>query len=84
VPYIRAFLAAAKGDPEVPVHYPRVRPPGMDDPSVPVPADPRGQAYEWFVQNDRLQRDGDAVSLPPADGAALPVHSARGGGSRGG
>ncbi len=77
VPHIRAFLAAATGDPSTPVHYPRVRPNGLRV-DVPVPPDPRGRSFEWFVQNERQQGgriQGDrGVSLPDLGAGPLPIH----------
>ncbi len=67
VPFIAAFLTAARGFPDdLPVHYPR-----------PSPApDPEGRNYEWFVANDRTGRDappGNQVALGPlADDTGLP------------
>ncbi|WP_239396173.1 TIGR03986 family CRISPR-associated RAMP protein [Frankia sp. CiP3] len=72
VPHIRAFLAASTGDPSVPVHYPRVRPNGLRV-DVPVPPDPRGRSFEWFVQNERLQEPDRGVSLPDLAAGALPL-----------
>ncbi|WP_250282167.1 TIGR03986 family type III CRISPR-associated RAMP protein, partial [Frankia sp. CiP1_Cm_nod2] len=74
VPHIRAFLAAATGNPLTPVHYPRVRPNGLRT-DVPVPPDPRGRSFEWFVQNERQGRDvqgARGVSLPDLGAASSP------------
>ncbi len=77
VPHIKAFLAAATGDASVPVHYPRVRPNGLRV-DVPVPPDPRGRSFEWFVQNEQQQggrvRDNRGVSLPDLGVGHLPIH----------
>ncbi|WP_322752134.1 TIGR03986 family CRISPR-associated RAMP protein [Frankia sp. Cas3] len=77
VPHIKAFLAAATGDASVPVHYPRVRPNGLRV-DVPVPPDPRGRSFEWFVQNEQQQggrvRDNRGVSLPDLGAGHLPIH----------
>ncbi|MBL7487456.1 TIGR03986 family CRISPR-associated RAMP protein [Frankia sp. AgB1.9] len=76
-PQLAAFRAAAQGDPTVPVHYPRVRPAELDVRAA-IPPDPRGQSFQWFVQNEQ-ERAGTfvrAVSLPPADGDPLPIHPA--------
>ncbi len=66
-----AFLAAAEGVQDLPVHYPRVRPLDMADGSA-VPPDPRGLAYEWFTANERTNRGkiraGHGRSLPAATG----------------
>jgi CRISPR-associated protein (TIGR03986 family) len=77
VPFIRGFLAVARGDPSVPVHYPRVRA-GIDR-RVPVPPDPRGQAFEWFVDNERVhQREiVHGVSLPEPWGEPLEIYPGR-------
>jgi CRISPR-associated protein (TIGR03986 family) len=77
-PHLAAFLAAARGDEHVPVHYPRIRPAGMDR-AVPVPPDPRGQAYAWFVENEREQNRTlvHGESLPAAGGDPLTVYPAR-------
>ncbi|WP_322779174.1 TIGR03986 family CRISPR-associated RAMP protein [Frankia sp. Cas4] len=76
-PHLAAFLTAALGDASTPVHYPRVRPAAMDR-SVPVPPDPRGQAYAWFVQNEQERSNSfvRAESLPPTDGDPLVVYPA--------
>ncbi len=80
VPHIRAFLVAAAGDPSTPVHYPRVRPGGLRV-DVPVPPDPRGRSFEWFVQNEQQQggrvRSDRGVSLPDPGAGPLPVHPAK-------
>jgi CRISPR-associated protein (TIGR03986 family) len=73
VPFIAAWLRMATGHPDtLPVHYPRARQEGQADP---VPPHPEGQAYEWFVANDRTGRDGGPqVSLPDlAADAGLPM-----------
>ncbi len=47
VPFIKAFLRMAKGfDDGLPVHYPR----SQRQPN------PEGLAYEWFVENERVQQ----------------------------
>lgn len=71
-PILAAFVAAAEGDPDVPVHYPRVRPQGMDE-SVPVPPDPQGRGYQWFTKNEKAGEDTEQ-SLPRAGEGTLPVH----------
>lgn len=72
---VAAFQAAAIGDPTVAVHYPRTRPEGMDK-SVPVPPDPRGRSFTWFVENERVT--GGQVAhgdpLPRAGERPLTVH----------
>lgn len=75
VAQVRGFLAACSGDPSTPVHYPRVRPWEMDR-RVLVPPDPRGKAFEWFVENERVDKGNVArgVSLPDPWDEAMPVH----------
>lgn len=68
------FLAAARGNPDLPVHYPRMRPAGLA--SATTPPDPRGNGYEWFTQNQRSGRK--PFTLPTLDARArqLEVYSA--------
>jgi CRISPR-associated protein (TIGR03986 family) len=55
LPFIAAFLAAARGPRTgLPIHYPRKR-------FVP---DPEGKNFEWFVRNDG--RQGAKLTLPDA------------------
>ena len=63
VPFIAAWLRMAQGFADnLPIHYPRARQQGQGDP---VPPNPEGLAYEWFVANDRTgQNGGPQVSLP--------------------
>lgn len=73
VPFIAAWLRMATGHPDsLPIHYPRARQAGQVGP---VPPNPEGQAYEWFVANDRTgQNGGPQVSLPNlADDSGLPM-----------
>lgn len=73
VSFIAAFLRTASGHPDgLPTHYPRARQRGQ---TGPVPPHPEGNAYEWFVANDRTGRDGGPqVSLPDlASDAGLPM-----------
>jgi hypothetical protein len=70
---LEAFRRVAAGDPEVAVHYPRVRPYGMP-PDAPVPPDPRGRSFDWFVQNERERDRG--LSMPRPTGDALPIYNA--------
>jgi CRISPR-associated protein (TIGR03986 family) len=62
VPFIGAWLKMATGHADgLPTHYPRTRQQGQGDP---VPPNPEGLAYEWFVANDRTgQNGGPQVSL---------------------
>ncbi|GAA2162027.1 TIGR03986 family type III CRISPR-associated RAMP protein [Actinomadura napierensis] len=72
-----AFLAAAQGKQDLPVHYPRARPLGMADGSS-MPPDPRGQSYEWFTANERVSRGeilgGHGRSLPAATSTDKELH----------
>lgn len=63
VPFIAAWLKMATGHADtLPTHYPRARQQGQGDP---VPPNPEGLAYEWFVANDRTGHNGGPqVSLP--------------------
>jgi hypothetical protein len=73
VAFIAAWLRMATGHPDsLPVHYPRARRQGQTDP---VPPNPQGLAYEWFVANDRTgQHGGPQVSLPDlAADTGLPM-----------
>ncbi|WP_440106040.1 TIGR03986 family type III CRISPR-associated RAMP protein [Streptosporangium sp. H16] len=62
-----AMLAVSRGDPELPVHYPRTRPEWLGE-GVPGPPDPRGRNYEWFTENEK-QENGRIV---PGRGRSLP------------
>lgn len=74
---LEAFLAVARGDASMPVHYPRVRPHDMN-PDVPVPPDPRGRSFEWFQQNEKDKHGkvigGRGRSLPGPEGDPLLVY----------
>lgn len=66
VPFIAAFLRLARGfDDALPTHYPRAS----------VQPHPEGQAYEWFVANDRTgAQHGPRVCLPDlATDPGLPM-----------
>ncbi|WP_262402813.1 TIGR03986 family CRISPR-associated RAMP protein [Actinomadura sp. CNU-125] len=63
-----AFLQAAAGLADLPVHYPRTRPKKLR-PGGPTPPDPRGLSYEWFSQNERM-RGGEVVR---GRGRSLPA-----------
>jgi hypothetical protein len=67
------------------VHYPRVRPYNKKDTTksmpegMPVPPNPEGAAYKWFVENERERQDQvtHGLALPPAGTGgdpSLPVH----------
>jgi CRISPR-associated protein (TIGR03986 family) len=79
MPHIAAFLAASRGDPAVPVHYPRARPYEMD-PDVPVPPDPRGRSFAWFQLNEKEEHrkvvPGRGRSLPAPGGDPLMTYRA--------
>jgi CRISPR-associated protein (TIGR03986 family) len=73
VPFIAAWLKMATGHTDkLPTHYPRARQQGQSDP---VPPNPEGLAYEWFVANDRTGHNGGPhVSLPDlANDPGLPM-----------
>jgi CRISPR-associated protein (TIGR03986 family) len=65
-----AFLAAAQGVSNLPVHYPRARPANMRGGAA-MPPDPRGRSYEWFTANEKTEKkrvaDGRGQSLPAAE-----------------
>ena len=62
IPFIAAFLAAARGNAGNPVHYPRLRP-------VPGAA---GENFKWFQSNNNQGRQN---ALPSAtDGRGLPYY----------
>lgn len=74
-PPVQALLAAG-GQPHLPVHYPRLG----EQP------DPEGNNYEWFVENERLQKGTPAwgLALPGADERlGLPRFPRRPGGGAG-
>jgi hypothetical protein len=72
VSFIAAFRNMAKGFDRLATHYPRARQEGQTDS---VPPHPEGQAYEWFVANDRTgAQRGPRVSLPDlATDKGLPM-----------
>jgi CRISPR-associated protein (TIGR03986 family) len=73
VPFIAAWLKMATGHADtLPTHYPRARQQGQGDP---VPPNPEGLAYKWFVANDRTgQNGGPQVSLPDLEAdTGLPM-----------
>lgn len=63
-----AVLAVARGNPDLPVHYPRVRPSWWRE-NRPAPPDPRGRNYEWFTANERMAD----TAIAPGRGRALPT-----------
>lgn len=74
----KALMAVMRGNPGLPVHYPRVRPLWLPR-EFPAPPDPRGRNYEWFTENERLEgkkiASGRGRSLPsPTTGTPLIVY----------
>jgi CRISPR-associated protein (TIGR03986 family) len=70
VRFIQAFCCGCQGfNDNKPVHYPRKRQqPGQN----PVPPNPEGKAFEWFVENERTS--SPKVSLPALwDETGLPL-----------
>ncbi|WP_301173701.1 TIGR03986 family type III CRISPR-associated RAMP protein [Actinomadura geliboluensis] len=66
----RAFLAAARGRDDVPVHYPRARPKGMR--ARRTPPNPAGESFAWFTANEKIVKR----SIAPGRGRSLPSASA--------
>lgn len=62
----RAFLAAAHGSDDLPVHYPRARPKEMRAPRT--PPNPAGESYAWFTANEKI----DKRTVAPDRGRSLP------------
>lgn len=55
VPFVAALIRSLRGfDDRLPMHYPRARRHGQ---TGAVPPHPDGEAYKWFVENDREGRD---------------------------
>ncbi|MFD0661291.1 hypothetical protein [Thermocatellispora tengchongensis] len=70
-----AFQVVTSGDPNIPVHYPRVLGNKLS-PNAPAPPDPRGRNFEWFTQNERTGQDapkGTRRSLPAATDRSHPL-----------
>lgn len=67
VPFIKAFLRSARGfDDNLPIHYPRATSSGY-----PGPPSPAGEAFKWFVANERR---GTRYALRDlADDSGLPT-----------
>ncbi|MEU8037764.1 TIGR03986 family CRISPR-associated RAMP protein [Streptosporangium sp. NPDC049078] len=63
-----AMLAVARGNPKLPVHYPRTRPDWAQE-GVPAPPDPRGGNYAWFTENER----SEGRRIAPDRGRSLPA-----------
>ena len=77
VSFIAALLRSLQGfDDKLPMHYPRAR---QQAGTGPVPPHPEGEAYEWFVANDREGRDaGPHQTLPDlANDPGLQMLSSR-------
>jgi len=76
VSFIKAFLVCAEGF-NAPIHYPRARPkPDQWKAGAALPPHPKGQAYEWFVQNEQVRdrRPLYALALPDlASKEGLPI-----------
>jgi CRISPR-associated protein (TIGR03986 family) len=88
IPLVKAFLNAARGFTDGrPIHYPRAAAPDWDGRS-PVPPNPEGKNYEWFVANDRAGRFDPGLHLAldplwaPTGLAMLAAREDRGGGHR--
>ncbi|WP_131739031.1 TIGR03986 family type III CRISPR-associated RAMP protein [Actinomadura roseirufa] len=62
-----AFTAAAQGRDDVPVHYPRARPPEMR--ARRTPPNPAGESYAWFTANEKIQDR----NVAPGRGRSLPA-----------
>lgn len=81
-----AMLSVARGRPDLPVHYPRVRPDRLPA-DVPAPPDPCGGNYAWFTENERTEKGRSAAwrgrSLPGVLdlGSPLEVYPVKGQGS---
>jgi len=72
VPFIKAFLAAARGRSAFPTHYPTVQVRGDQH----TPAAPVAESYKWFVRNEANQ--DYRLSLPElseGEEGALPVYT---------
>ncbi|MFF0574115.1 TIGR03986 family type III CRISPR-associated RAMP protein [Streptosporangium saharense] len=70
-----AMLTVSRGDPALPVHYPRTRPNGLL-PGAPTPPDPRGRNFEWFTaneQDDKSPKIRTKRSLPGLEGTPSPL-----------
>jgi len=74
VPFIAAFLRAARGFDDKPTHYPRVS----------EPPDPEGKNFEWFVENEKTGNvKGLKLCLPNlVEGRGLPLEPSIEDGSR--
>ncbi|MFF4411573.1 TIGR03986 family CRISPR-associated RAMP protein [Streptosporangium sp. NPDC001559] len=70
-----AMLTVSRGDPALPVHYPRTRSDELP-PGVPAPPDPRGRNFEWFTvneQDEKSPRIRTKRSLPGLEATAPPL-----------
>lgn len=61
-----AFSAAACGRDDLPVHYPRARPPQMQ--ARRTPPNPAGESYAWFTANEKIEKR----QVAPGRGRSLP------------
>ncbi|WP_204022208.1 TIGR03986 family type III CRISPR-associated RAMP protein [Sinosporangium siamense] len=68
-----ALLAVARGNPDLPVHYPRTRDVRLSPAVTVAPPDPRGRNFEWFSENERLEKG----RVAPGRGRALPAADAK-------
>lgn len=67
VDFIKAFCISEGFKDNLPIHYPRIRQQGNNEP---VPPHSEGKGFEWFVENDR---NDNPVSLPSLlDETGLP------------
>ncbi|MGW2303948.1 TIGR03986 family type III CRISPR-associated RAMP protein [Streptomyces sp. NPDC001809] len=76
--HLTAFRTVAEGNEDGAVHYPRVYNDENDDDDTPVPPDPEGKSYAWFVSNEqvegRMTKPGRGRSLPLWGAPLLPLH----------
>ncbi|MEU8306167.1 TIGR03986 family CRISPR-associated RAMP protein [Actinomadura sp. NPDC048955] len=61
-----AFLAAAHGSDDLPVHYPRARPKQMQ--ARRTPPNPAGESFAWFTANEKIEKR----TIAPGRGRSLP------------
>lgn len=82
VSFIKAFLRMAKGFADIlPIHYPRARPRDQLGNPIPGPVSPNpaGEAFQWFVANERTggTNPGPQACLSDlADDQGLPMMDA--------
>ncbi len=64
IPFVKATIVAAAGfDDDAPVHYPRIAADGPD----PHAPSPEGEAFKWFVENNRTGQNYQGRGLPLPD-----------------